>query len=159
LTAGLAEDGLEELGGDVALEQPVPVLREHGHVPDRIIDAEADEPAEQRVVIQLLHEVALGADRIEGLEHERARNSVSGGNGRAYSFANSPERSPSAASTNGRMRRSGWSRGTRPSTAAHPSEDHPRASPESACGGQPLTTLPDAPPMATIPQPAIVLSR
>lgn len=47
------------------------VLREHRHVPDRIIDPEAGEPAEQEVVIQRLRELALGADRIERLAQQR----------------------------------------------------------------------------------------
>src|SRR3954452_12040838 len=46
------QDGGQKLGCDIAFEQPVAVLGEGGRVPDGIIDAEPDEPAEQEIVIQ-----------------------------------------------------------------------------------------------------------
>ncbi len=54
------------------LEEPLPVLREHGRIPDGIIQGEPDEPAEQEVVIELLHELPLAPDAVEGLEQQGA---------------------------------------------------------------------------------------
>ena len=68
---GLAQHRLEELRGDLALQEPVAVLGEHRHVPDRRVHRQADEPAEQQVVVQLLHELALRAHRIESLQQQR----------------------------------------------------------------------------------------
>lgn len=68
---GSGQHGGEELGGDLTVEQPVAVLGEHGHVPDRVVDPEPNEPAEQQVVVQLLHQLPLGADRVERLQQER----------------------------------------------------------------------------------------
>jgi hypothetical protein len=45
----------EEPHRHVASEQPIPVLGEGGRVPHRVIDAEADEPAEQQVELDPLH--------------------------------------------------------------------------------------------------------
>ena len=70
---GLAQHRLEQPRGDVPVEQPVAVLREHRDVPDRIFDAEADEPAEQQVVLKLLHQLALRAHRVERLQKKRTQ--------------------------------------------------------------------------------------
>jgi len=68
LDLGLRQDRAQELRGDVAFEQPVPVLREDRMVPGRIVNADADKPPEQEVVFQTLHQKAFRADRIEGLQ-------------------------------------------------------------------------------------------
>ena len=68
---GLAQHRLEELRRDLARKEPVAVLGEHRHVPDRRVDRQANEPAEQQVVVELLHQLALRAHRIEGLEQQR----------------------------------------------------------------------------------------
>ena len=62
---GAGQHASEELGGDRALQQSVAVLGEHGHVLDRIVDAQPDKPAEQQVVVELLHQLPLGAHRVE----------------------------------------------------------------------------------------------
>jgi Integrase core domain len=67
----VVEDCRQEPGRDLALEQPVPVGRERGRMPHRIVDAEADERAEQQVEVQPLHQLALRADRVERLQQER----------------------------------------------------------------------------------------
>ncbi len=54
-----------------AVEQAVAVLGKGRGVPDGIVDAQADEPAEQQIEVELLHQLALGADRIEGLQQHR----------------------------------------------------------------------------------------
>lgn len=64
--------GLEEDLRDVALEEAVSVLGEDGDVPDPVIHGEVDKPAEQEVVIQLLHELPLAPHAVEGLQQERS---------------------------------------------------------------------------------------
>ena len=61
----------QKLGGEVAREQAIPALREGRMIPDLIFDAEPDEPAEQQVEVQPLHQLALRADRVERLQQER----------------------------------------------------------------------------------------
>ncbi len=58
----------EERFDHFVLEQPVAVLGEHRVVPDLIVDRQSDEPAKQQVVLQLLDQLALGADGIEDLQ-------------------------------------------------------------------------------------------
>jgi hypothetical protein len=48
-------------------QQPVTILREHDCVPDRTIDRLADKPAEQKIVVNLLHQLSLRAYREERL--------------------------------------------------------------------------------------------
>ena len=67
LDPGLSQNGSEELGGDVALQQPVPVLGKRRMLPGRIVDTEADEPAEQQVEVEALHQLALRPNRVERL--------------------------------------------------------------------------------------------
>ena len=61
----------EKLARNLRFQQPVAVLREHGRHPHRLIDAEADEPAVEQVVVQLLHQLRLRADRVERLQQQR----------------------------------------------------------------------------------------
>ena len=65
------EQARQELGRDLALQQPVAILRERRVVPDRIVDAEPGEPAEQEVELQPLHQLALRADAVERLQQQR----------------------------------------------------------------------------------------
>ena len=69
--AGLGQHGREEGGGDLAAEEPLAVLGEDGDVPDRVVRIKADEPAEEQVVVELFHQQALRADRVEGLQQQR----------------------------------------------------------------------------------------
>src|SRR6185503_2069866 len=55
----VSKNGGHELRRHLGIEQPVAVLREDGRVPDGIVDAEPDEPAEHQVVVELLHQLAL----------------------------------------------------------------------------------------------------
>src|SRR6476619_3258229 len=48
----LDQDGRQELGGNLAFEQTVAVLREHRMIPRRIIDPQPDEPAKQQIEFQ-----------------------------------------------------------------------------------------------------------
>ena len=45
----------EELGRDIAREQPIPVLAEYRRIPHRIVRRQPDKPAEQQIVVELLH--------------------------------------------------------------------------------------------------------
>jgi hypothetical protein len=56
---------------DLGRQQPVPVLREYRMIPYRIVDPQANEPTEQKIEIQPLHQLAFGTDRIEHLQQAR----------------------------------------------------------------------------------------
>jgi hypothetical protein len=60
----LVEQRGQKLGRDVALEQPVTVLRKGRVVPDRIVDAEPHEPAEQEVELEPLHQLSASTTSI-----------------------------------------------------------------------------------------------
>ena len=62
-----------ELLKHVAVLQPLAVLRKCRRVPYRIIRRKPDEPAVQKIVVQLFHQLPLPADAIEDLEQERAQ--------------------------------------------------------------------------------------
>lgn len=64
----MAQHGFQELRGDVGVEQAVAALRGCRLIPHRIVDPKAHEPAEQQVVVDLLHQLALGAHRVERLQ-------------------------------------------------------------------------------------------
>jgi hypothetical protein len=64
----LRQDCGQEPAGDSAFQQPVPVLREGRMIPGRVVDPEPDEPAEQQIELQTLHQLPLGPDRIERLQ-------------------------------------------------------------------------------------------
>jgi hypothetical protein len=48
----LRQHRAQKLGGDVALQQAIAVLRERRVIPHRIVNAKADKPAEQKVELQ-----------------------------------------------------------------------------------------------------------
>src|ERR1700730_11377446 len=58
----------EKAPGNVLIEHPVAILREHCRRPPRLLHRQADEPPKQQVVIELLHQQSLAANRIEDLE-------------------------------------------------------------------------------------------
>lgn len=75
---GVLEHCVEEDLGDVAVEQPVSVLgKDRGH-PDRIIRVQTDKPAEEQIVIELLHELSLAPDRIKYLQEQRPQKLLRG---------------------------------------------------------------------------------
>ena len=65
------QDCREKFARNVGIQQPVAVLREHRRNPHRIVDAEPHEPAEKQIVLKLLHQLALGADREQDLHKAR----------------------------------------------------------------------------------------
>ena len=69
----LAQHRRHELRGDVAGDQPLAVLGEHRHVPHHRVQRQPDKPAEQKIVVELLHQLPLRAHRIERLQQQRAK--------------------------------------------------------------------------------------
>src|SRR5512132_34127 len=67
----LCERGGEELRLDLAVQEPIAVLREGRVIPRRLVGAQTDEPAEQEVELEPLHQLALGPDRVERLQQHR----------------------------------------------------------------------------------------
>jgi hypothetical protein len=51
-----------EVGEYLAALQPVTVLREHGRVPHQVVGRKSHEPAVQKIVVQLLHQLAFRPD-------------------------------------------------------------------------------------------------
>jgi NAD-dependent DNA ligase len=76
LHLSVTQHRFEKFSCNIAIQQTVAVLRE-GRVVPKIVDSEADEPAEQQIVINLLHELALRAHGIKRLQ-ERGAQSRSG---------------------------------------------------------------------------------
>ena len=95
---------------DVTLQQPVAVLGEGCGIPHRVLDAEADKPAKQQIIVDPLDQLPLRADRLERLQ-QHARISRSGGiDSRPigeYSLANSLHSDLSAVLATSRITRSG----------------------------------------------------
>jgi hypothetical protein len=58
-------------------DQPVAVGGEAGVIPDRIVHADADKPAIELVVIEVLAQLPLGAQSIDRLQH-KGHNCLSG---------------------------------------------------------------------------------
>ena len=67
----VAEDRRQEFGRDLALKQPVAVGREDGRMPDRIVDPEPHEPAEQEIVVELLDQQPFRAHRVKRRQQQR----------------------------------------------------------------------------------------
>jgi hypothetical protein len=64
----VAQYGFEELGGNIGVEKAIAALRERRMVPYGIVDAEADEPTKQQVIVDLFHQLALRAHGVERLQ-------------------------------------------------------------------------------------------
>src|SRR5246500_245909 len=62
-----------ELGRDIAAQEPVAVLAEHGCVPYRIVRRKTHKPAEQKIIVELLHKQPFGAHAVEGLKKQSAQ--------------------------------------------------------------------------------------
>jgi len=60
---------------DIAIDKPLPVLRECGRMPDLIIHAQPDKPSKEYVVLELLDQHPLTVDTIEHLQQERSQQS------------------------------------------------------------------------------------
>jgi hypothetical protein len=96
--------------GNVTLDQAPAVLGEHRFVPYLGVQRQRDKPAEQQIVVELLHQLQFRAHRIERLQQQCAKQSLRGIDGRpslAYSFSNSGDSAASASSTICRIGRNG----------------------------------------------------
>jgi hypothetical protein len=68
--ASLAENLFEKRLCNVALQQPIAILREDRDIPDGIIHVQIAKPAKKHIVVQLLHELPLAANRIHHLQDQ-----------------------------------------------------------------------------------------
>jgi len=75
LDLGMKDRRVEETLRDLVVEQTVSVERERRVVPYRIIDVQPDEPAEQQVVVELLHEQPLAANAVDHLQQRSPEQS------------------------------------------------------------------------------------
>ena len=66
----VAHDLSEQAFDHVMLQQAVAVLEKSRVVPDRVIERQADEPAKQQVVAQLLAQLPLASHRVEHLQQQ-----------------------------------------------------------------------------------------
>ena len=67
LAPGLPQHLRKQLVHDLRIEQPLAVLGEHRRYPDRLVDRQPNEPAEQQIVVNL-----LPADAVEHLQQRGA---------------------------------------------------------------------------------------
>ena len=72
----LPQHRLQQALRHLSRHQPLPILREHRHIPHRIIRIQSHKPPVQQVVIQLLHQLRLAADRIQRLQQQRPQQSL-----------------------------------------------------------------------------------
>ena len=72
------DHAIEERVRDVAGEQALAVLGEDGGIPDGIVHLEPDEPTEQQVIVELFHQQALAADRVQHLQQLGAQELLRG---------------------------------------------------------------------------------
>ena len=50
------------------VEQPIPVFTEFPYIPHRIVRRETDKPAEQKIVVELLHQLSFRAHAVKRLQ-------------------------------------------------------------------------------------------
>src|SRR5271168_1562084 len=74
-----------ELCKHVSVLQPVPVLRKRGRVPDRVVGRKSHEPAVQKIVVQLFHQLSFRSDAVKHLQQQCAQQLLR--SDRATSFA------------------------------------------------------------------------
>src|SRR5438874_2444687 len=60
-----------ELLERIAFLKAFPVLGEDCRIPDRVVRRQTDEPTKQQIVVELLDQLALGADRVKYLQQQR----------------------------------------------------------------------------------------
>ena len=68
MRARLLHHRQQQLLGNLALNQTLPVLGKYRHIPHRVVDVESHKPAEKHVVVQLLHQLPLAAHRVQHLQ-------------------------------------------------------------------------------------------
>ena len=75
----------QQLGGDVALQKPLAVLRKRRVIPGPIVNADADKPTKQKIELQPLHQLPLRPDRIERMQQHRPQQLLRRNRRAAYS--------------------------------------------------------------------------
>jgi hypothetical protein len=70
--ARLLDHRLQQALRHLALHQTASILGIDRGVPHLVVQVQADKPAEQNVVIQLLHQLRFAPDRIQNLQQQRA---------------------------------------------------------------------------------------
>ena len=65
------QQGLQEEGHHLLIQQAFSVLTEAGVVPDGVVCSQPHKPSAQQVVVQLFQEEPLGAQAIDGLQQQR----------------------------------------------------------------------------------------
>src|ERR1039458_8246383 len=80
-----------ELRKHVAVLQSVSVLREGGRVPDRIVGRKPYEPAVQKIVVQLFHELSFRPNAVEHLQQQRAQQLLRRDRGTSFARVELPQ--------------------------------------------------------------------
>jgi hypothetical protein len=102
----LRQNCAQEFGGDVALQQAIAVLGKRRVIPHDIVNADANEPAEQKIELKPLHQLPLRADRIKRLQQHRPQQFLERDRGSTQlgvSAENSPDSPVRAAFTTPRI--------------------------------------------------------
>lgn len=73
-SARLLDHAVEEGNRDVSGQESLAVLAEGGRRPHRIIGVQADEPVEEQIVVELLHELTLAANGEKHLNQQRPQH-------------------------------------------------------------------------------------
>ena len=119
--AGLLQHGLKQILGNLTLQQPVPILREHGHIPDAVIHLKTHGPTNQRnSELYSSCSINIRSLRIEYRTwSSRARESCSGATQgqpvRDYNLRSFRSNRANARFVISRVARNGWPAGIRAS--------------------------------------------
>jgi len=81
---GLGLDAREKEPGHVRGDQTLPILGKDGVVPHLVVHGQADKPAKQQIVIQLLHQQALAANGVQHLEQQSPQQLFRGNGGTSH---------------------------------------------------------------------------
>src|SRR5262249_45086473 len=111
----------QKLVRDLRLQQPLAILRKDRWHPYRLVHPAPDQPAVQQIVVELLHQLGLGADRVERLQQESPKQPL-GWNRRP------PAVSVNLGLTTRRITRSGCLAGTRSSRSTYENRSPLRSS-------------------------------
>lgn len=68
----MRRDRRHHLARHLGRQQPVAAFGEHGRNPDRIVDVEADKPAEHEVILHLFHQLPLRPEEEQDLNQAGA---------------------------------------------------------------------------------------
>jgi hypothetical protein len=64
----LLQDGIEKFLRDVSLQQPLPILGEHRHIPHVLVHPQSYKPPVQQVEIQGFYQQPLTAQAVQRLQ-------------------------------------------------------------------------------------------